>query len=460
MSIFGKIFDIFGQGDKKFYARDFRNAYQFRPDVNPPRQQFQGYVNFVMNRDLYEIFFTEQGQEFRVQISSLVRRASMPSVNLKTETKNQYNRKKIVNITSEFQPVNITVMDTVGNEWLTLLMKYYTYHYMNARNEGSGTRDVGRSPDYVTESDFSNSIFGLDGGWNSNKMGYNVNITPYFFERIDYVLYHGNKGVQYSLLNPVLTSFKTSDLDYSENGLMNFDLTFEYENFTVFNEVNFALSNFDVARFERADKFTGAAFSEGNKAIALKYDPVKLGILGTSQSARARSAQPQPPAAPIEEASRVSLTPAEAELRRLQAERELILAERARLQADGAIILDPVVVLGTRPLTQVETVVDQKTSFPSTYGPAATFASGSNLGKPSFLEGLIGNVADNALSAAINGTSIKDASLGAVVGGVLNEIEPRIRPIGQPATRGTRPTITEPITAATEKPPQTPDGGG
>ena len=47
MSIVGKILDIFGPGgNNNFYARDFRNAYGFRPDTNPPRQKFQGYVSF------------------------------------------------------------------------------------------------------------------------------------------------------------------------------------------------------------------------------------------------------------------------------------------------------------------------------------------------------------------------------------------------------------------------------
>jgi len=441
MSIVGKIFDIFGQGDKKFYARDFRNAYQFRPDVNPPRQQFEGYVSFVLNRELYEEFFKEQGQEFRLQIGSLVRRASLPSLELKTETKNQYNRKKIVNTTTEFQPVNITVLDTVGNEWLTLLMKYYTYHYMNARNEGAGTRDVGRRPDYTTGNDFTNSVFGFDGGaWNSNKAGYNVNITPYFFERIDYVLYHGNKGVQYSLLNPVLTGFKTSEIDYAESGLMNFDLTFEYENFTVFNEVNFDLSEFDIARFEKADGFKGAAFAEGSKPVALTSDPVILDILGDSQSARNRAAQPQTPARPAEGAAE---TPQQSQ------------PDAAGATPEGGAVAGT----GDEQADDANAIVVQASRFPSTYGPAATFAGGTGLGKTSFLEGLLGNVADAALSAAINGTSIKDAALGTIVGGVLNEIEPSIKQIGQAAARAAKEPVAEPGAPPPETAPQTPGGG-
>ncbi len=34
---------------KKFLLRDFRNAARFAPGVNPPRQKFEGYVNFILN---------------------------------------------------------------------------------------------------------------------------------------------------------------------------------------------------------------------------------------------------------------------------------------------------------------------------------------------------------------------------------------------------------------------------
>lgn len=428
MSFVGKIFDIFGQGDKKFYARDFRNAYQFRPDVNPPRQQFQGYVSFVLNRDLYEEFFKEQGQAFRLQIGSLVRKADLPSMEFKTDTKNQYNRKKIVNITTEFSPVNITVMDTVTNEWLTLFMKYYTYHYMNARNEGSGTRDVGRAPNFTTATDFVNSKFGLGGNWDSNKAGFNPNITSYFFERIDYVLYHGNRAVQYSLLNPVLTSFKTTDIDYSSSELMNFDLTFEYENFTVHNELNFELSEFDVARFENASGFTGPAFTEGAKPPSITTNPIPLDILGDSVSARNRSIQPQPPAANTDQSDPADLN----------------LPPTPPIEDDSELRLPTVVTTASR----LDRAVEQTSTFPSTYGNAATFSNGTGLQKSSFLEGLLGNVADAALSSAINGTNIRDAALGTVIGGVLNRIEPRLTQIGQAVVRPPRPTVEEPPTSA------------
>jgi len=93
----GKLLDILGlgSGKKNFYVRDFRNAYQLRPDNNPPRFKFEGYVNFIINRKLLDMMYPEtQTAEFRTQISSLVRTASLPAVEFKTEVKNKYNSKK------------------------------------------------------------------------------------------------------------------------------------------------------------------------------------------------------------------------------------------------------------------------------------------------------------------------------------------------------------------------------
>ena len=61
----------FGAG-RRFYAKDFRNAYQFRPDVAPPRQKFQGYINFVPNRALLDDNFLGLGDsvELRTRLSS------------------------------------------------------------------------------------------------------------------------------------------------------------------------------------------------------------------------------------------------------------------------------------------------------------------------------------------------------------------------------------------------------
>lgn len=227
-----------------FYVRDFRNAYRFRPDVNPPRQKFNGYVNFIVNRQLQETVFNNlSGASFRTSISSLVRRSTLPQVNLRNEVKNQYNKKRIVTTGVDFQPIDITVFDTINNEWLTLLMRYYSYLYMNPRNKNSNAnRDVFPYTAEILEK--SKDSF------KSNEAGLNLQVDKNFFERIDIILYHGGKGVQYSLTNPFITQFGNSELDYASSDVMEFNMQIEYENFTTYDIANFDLSAVDLDRFE------------------------------------------------------------------------------------------------------------------------------------------------------------------------------------------------------------------
>ncbi len=468
MSIFGKILDIFGQGDKNFYARDFRNAYTLRPDQNPPRQQFQGYVSFVLNRSLYEEFYNDSSY-FRTQIGSLVRRATLPEVSFKTETKNQYNKKKIINTGIEYSPVTITVLDTVNNEWLTLLMKYYSYHYMNGRNEELLDRDIGGDPTgYLSEQIYAGSKFGksdANTGFKSNKSGYNINVAPYFFERIDMVLYHGNRGVQYSMLRPVLTSFKTGDIDYSSSDLMNFELTFEYESFTTYSGLNFKLSDFDIGRFEKADGFKGAAFVPQGQPLILKDDapPTILNTLGSQIVDRPRSLQPQPEAAESQTQGEVQPSETANTSQTTDAQPDPKAVADSATKSSNTTQSDNTEGTGTQQKPGVEGDSDAQANenkLPSTYGNTATFANPTGKSK-SFLGNLLGNVADAAISTAINGGSIKNAVITSALGTTLNEINPKLKKLNTEITgRPTKSSVVESSTPAPKTQPAEPGGGG
>ena len=111
-------------------------------------------------------------------------------------------------------------------------MKYFAYHYMNPRNKANqNDRDVNNVNIGEGGADFIGSQYGAGGPFDSNKYGYNPNLNPNFFERIDYVLYHAQKGVQYSLMNPTMVGFTHTPIDYASNEVMEFTMTFQYEAF-------------------------------------------------------------------------------------------------------------------------------------------------------------------------------------------------------------------------------------
>lgn len=231
----------------KFYARDFRNGYRFRPDVNPPRQQFQGYVNFIFNRSVLQ-FLANSNLTFKTSLSSLIRRATLPGVDFRTEVKNQFNKRRIVTTGLDYTPVEFTLLDTLNNDWLTVLMKYYAYNFMNPRNKNRfADRDITTNKAMIDE--MSGSMFKGD-TFNSNEAGFNLQFEQNFFERIDFILYHGGKGVQYSVTNPTITAFRTKEIDYASSEFMEFTITADYENFTTYDIANFDLTKVDLDRFE------------------------------------------------------------------------------------------------------------------------------------------------------------------------------------------------------------------
>lgn len=476
------LFDKLGIGSgRSFYTRDFRNAYHLRPDTNPPRQKFQGYVNFILNRELFaSLFGSVDNSVFRTQISSLVRKASLPDITFKTETKNSYNRKKIIQTGVDYESVSLTVMDTVGNEWLSLLMNYYSYHFMNVRNKTLRTdRDPVRPAS--TSTLMQNSVFGGTAGaqtaatgtpnidqetvYDSNAYGYNTNLDPNFFERIDFILYHGNKGVQYSIINPTLKSLKMGDIDYSSSDILEYELTFDYENFVPYSVTNFTLSDADVQRFEQAYKFVGPAFEEGRKPIAIgttksPATSTSLDTLGAPASAggtggrsRGRSGQPRvvvpaassPAAAP--DAGPSAPPPIDSDLAgspEFQAQSADAAARDARAAARQRAAV-PGLIQG-----------DERAKLPDVYGESAKFAAA--LGKTkkfNFLENLVGNAAGAALGAALSGRNVKNAVVGSVIATSVSGVSANI------ANDRSRPAKDRGATPAPqgETPPARPPGG-
>ncbi|MDA8897719.1 hypothetical protein N9I83_01670 [bacterium] len=392
-------------GDQKFLLRDFRNAARLTPGVNPPRQKFEGYVNFILNRELYATLYGDQSSnEFRTQISSLVRTADLPSVVFQTETKNAYNKKRIINTGVTYNPVSMTVFDTVGNEWITTLMKYFSYHFMDPRNnQKADDRDIAAGNIREGGVENINSSFGStsESQFNSNAAGYNLNSSAQFFERIDYVLYHGNKGVQYSIINPMMSEFKPGSIDYSSSDVQEFTMTFDYERFTVFNKLNFDLAAEDVDRFEELGAITGDLFEGGEETKPLVLQEANertLGYLGSEEESKARSSQPAytKPVPPTTEA------PSDGAKNGAQEDKET--------DGDGAD--------------------KEENNAPDTDSPSGTYSNkigdgilaGSSADSSLFGSDILGDIADSALSAVLRGQNVKDAVISTAVHNISTAI--------------------------------------
>jgi len=240
---------------KKFYLQDWRNADRFKPNATPPRQKFAGFVEFNFNPAFIGKSTIGDSTAYRTQISGLVQSAKIPEISFNTVTKKQYNYRRVIQTGVEYGPCNITVVDTVNNEWLQLFMKYFAYHYNEPRNRTSaGTgdeRDKSNEGQFPSNKDVTtNPSTFMTSSFDSNGAGLNISNDAHFIESIRIINYAGGKGVEYILSRPQITNFNPGDVDVTDSAFRTFDIEFAIENMTVNQKFNFKLDDVDLARFD------------------------------------------------------------------------------------------------------------------------------------------------------------------------------------------------------------------
>jgi len=202
-------------------------------------------------------------------------------------------------------------------------------------------------------------------------------------------------------------------VDYSSDQLMEFDMAFEYESFTTFSKLNFDLSEEDLALFEDARDLESAnpqVFGRGRQSLVGEKSFSLDRLLGTTDNKRTRSDQPQ--------------------------------VDSSTISADF--------------------VLNTFTGQSVTYGPPAVLATDSGKSSGGIFGEFLEDVADRALTAAINGGSIRDA----VVQGVFEntaQIIQNERVEAPPAPLLTPQLSTRPqaqpnnsVSTPAESPPTTP----
>lgn len=196
--------------------RDYQHAARTFTDDQfalAPKFKFGYHIVFGLNKSalsdpsLYQIHNNE--------ISLLVKSVDLPSFDIKTETLNQYNRKKIIQYTHTYKPISIIFHDdnlgVINNLW----NNYYSYYYADPSAStvaGSYKRNATRNFNHTP------TFYGLDNGSTNPFFTY---IKMYQLARHEYVCY--------TLTNPIITSWNHNKLAYSENTPHDNTMQVEYE---------------------------------------------------------------------------------------------------------------------------------------------------------------------------------------------------------------------------------------
>jgi hypothetical protein len=178
-----------------------------------PKHKFLFHVAFSINVSTLQNL--DLVQRHRNEINMLVKNCDLPGYTVQTEILNQYNRKKNMQTTHKYNPINMVFHDDNMGVINQLWQNYYKYYYADpatAEKSSAYKRNATKSYDYVK------GAYGLDNG----------SIAP-FFNHITIYQMARHEYVSYKLHNPIISSWTHNKVDYAQTGVHDNNMQLQYE---------------------------------------------------------------------------------------------------------------------------------------------------------------------------------------------------------------------------------------
>lgn len=211
---------------------------------NLPKAKYNFLVQFTLSDTAKRMIADMHGtaQQLGRMTSFVIKDVDKPSFNMTTEKVNQYNRPRLVQGKIEYQPINLTVYDTVDSAALLLIDAYRRYYYGDFSDKSlkSWKYDTISNPqqfEYVhplTPNDFEQGDDDTgDYSWGRSVFNMGDQNEGYFFTRIDIYEIDGSVYTVHNIHNPVIEAvqFDNKSME-SEGEPSSIALTLQYEGVT------------------------------------------------------------------------------------------------------------------------------------------------------------------------------------------------------------------------------------
>lgn len=192
--------------------RDYKHASKTFVDNNyelQPKYSNLFHVVFEFTSEAATLFDTTA----QLEIPLLVKSADLPAYTLDVQTHNQYNRKTQSHHSFQYQPVTIRFHDDTKETIRNLWHKYYTYYNADPTYNLDGNS-------YTTSDKYANRTQQQWGLQRGNKR---------FFKNIKIYSMQNHKFGEYTLVNPIITSFNHDNHNYANGTLMENTMQVAYE---------------------------------------------------------------------------------------------------------------------------------------------------------------------------------------------------------------------------------------
>ena len=120
--------------------KDYQHAARLFTDDGmrlAPKTKFLYHCVFELSPEAQKVI-PQLDQRHKQEINMLVKSADLPKFSIQTSTKNMYNRKKNLQTSIEYDPVNITFHDDNMGLTTTLMEAYYRYYFRDGNYNDDG----------------------------------------------------------------------------------------------------------------------------------------------------------------------------------------------------------------------------------------------------------------------------------------------------------------------------------
>lgn len=223
------------QGNPKGDLADYRHAsaLYLRNDFRlAPKVPFLYHVVIDVNPvALSQLGSTVQSLLDKREFNLLVTQADLPSYNIDTDVKNQYNRKKVVQTKINYDPLNFIFHDDQAGLTTLLWEAYFRYYYQDpnyARKNTTSTPNTDVPPAYLnglyTNEILNTRKFGLD------RPRY---LDAPFFNTITVNQLHSQNTkptfTSFTLVNPLIETIRHDTVNQEGTGTLTTQIRFAYE---------------------------------------------------------------------------------------------------------------------------------------------------------------------------------------------------------------------------------------
>jgi len=222
------------------YLRDYQHAsktFTTNGYAYAPKFKFLFHVYFDINKAHLGAFGNfPTDSNFGLAVKSI----QLPKFSFDTHVLNQYNRKRIVQSKIKYDPISITFHDDNANLIRKLWYAYYTYYYRDASHPdpntpitGPAAPPSGNSPALLDRNIYNPNMSGSDDwgyvGETSGTQSITGDIKAPFFNAINIYGFNQHNFALYRLMNPIIDTFGHDTYSYSENSIMENQMTLQFE---------------------------------------------------------------------------------------------------------------------------------------------------------------------------------------------------------------------------------------